>query len=303
MPGLPLASEFTGSAVTEAQQKTVWTNQREFLAGLLGTTGTQAAALAAIGAALNGKLDKSAAYTVVANDRGKVINATAGTWTLAVTAAATLGDGFVFGVLNSGAGTITIDPDAAEQIDGAATKAMAPGKLAIVYCDGTKFTTVGSLATGPGSGLDADMVDGLHASSFKTLAGVTASDNYEDTILTSVGTASGSYTKLISRRVYVTGTIRVRYSASAEFANSNVRVYKNNVAVGVDRLLPVGETLYSYTDDITVTAGDVIQLYARSNGGAGGIQVYGPWLGCSAGGKVSAGARNGASNLYGMPLE
>lgn len=125
---------------------------------------------ASLGVVLNGRIDKDAAYTVVAGDKGKVINATTGTWTLSLTAAATLGDGFAFGVLNSGAGTITIDPNASETIDGATTKTVAAGKFVVVYCDGTKFVTIGgfSLADllavdGSGSGLDADLLDGYHA--------------------------------------------------------------------------------------------------------------------------------------------
>lgn len=129
-----------------------------------------------LGLVMNGKIDKGAAYTLVAADKGKVINATTGTWSLTLTAAATLGDGFTFCVLNSGAGTITIDPNASETIDGATTKVIGPGKLAIVYCDGTKFTTIGSIATGPGSGLDADTLDGYHASAFQAAGTYLTSD-------------------------------------------------------------------------------------------------------------------------------
>lgn len=162
---LPAATDFTGAAVTEGQFKTAMTALRTYLATLLGTDeSNKVAALTALGSMLNSKLDKSSAYTVVAADKGKVINATTGTWSLTLTAAATLGDGFVFGVLNSGAGTITIDPNASEQIDGATTKTVAAGKLTIVYCDGAKFTTIGSIATGAGSGLDADLLDGQHGS-------------------------------------------------------------------------------------------------------------------------------------------
>lgn len=127
---------------------------------------------------LNSKVDKSSAYTVVAADKGKVINATTGTWTLSLTAAATLGDGFVFGVLNSGAGVITVDPNASETIDGATTKAVAAGGFVMVYCDGGKFSSVGGALTasqllsllltvdGSGSGLDADLLDGNESSAF-----------------------------------------------------------------------------------------------------------------------------------------
>lgn len=50
MVALPEAVAFTGSAITEAQQKTWIMNLRAYLAGLLGTTGDSADALDALGA-------------------------------------------------------------------------------------------------------------------------------------------------------------------------------------------------------------------------------------------------------------
>lgn len=171
MTALPAATDFTGASITEAQFKTALTNMRAFLSELLGASGTdRVAALTALGAILCDSLDKTGAYTVVAADKGKVINCS-GTWSLSLTAAATLGDGFAFAVWNNGSGTITLDPNVSELIDGATTKALAAGKLAIVYCDGVKFVTVGGFALadllavdGAGSGIDADLLDGQHGS-------------------------------------------------------------------------------------------------------------------------------------------
>lgn len=99
---------------------------------------------------------KSGAYTVVAGDRGDVIWCT-GTFTLSLTAAATLGDGFVFGVVNTGTGNITVDPNAAETIDGVATKVLAPGQSAFVVTDGSNWRTVG-LSGGGASGGGSNQV-------------------------------------------------------------------------------------------------------------------------------------------------
>lgn len=143
---LPAASAFTGSAVTEADEKAALTALNDFLSGLLGTDGVNQTALATLGALLNGILSKSAAYTVVAADRGKMIDCTTGTWTLALTAAATLGGGFAFAVKNSGAGVITFDPNLTEQIDGATTITLGAGESCFVLCDGTGFKTVSKAA-------------------------------------------------------------------------------------------------------------------------------------------------------------
>jgi len=46
----------------------------------------------------------------------------------------------------------------------------------VLYCNGSQFVTVGSIATGSGSGLDADLLDGQHASAFAA-----ASHNHDST--------------------------------------------------------------------------------------------------------------------------
>lgn len=85
---------------------------------------------------------RTSAYTVDLTDFGKVVHVTSGTFALALTAAATLGTGFFFGVKNGGAGVVTVDPASAEQIDGAATLALNAGDECLVFCDGANFFTV-----------------------------------------------------------------------------------------------------------------------------------------------------------------
>lgn len=143
MTALPPSSDFTTTGITKGAFKTALTSLRSYLSGLLGDAGTQAAALSGLGVPLNGTLSKTAAYTVVAADRGKLIDCTTGTWTLALDAAATLGAGFVFGFRNSGSGTITINPNLSEQIDGGATVVLAPRDSCLVECTGTEWKTVG----------------------------------------------------------------------------------------------------------------------------------------------------------------
>lgn len=103
----------------------------------------------------------SGADTVVAGDKGDLIDCS-GTFSLAITAAATLGDGFYFYVKNSGTGVITIDPNSSETIDGLTSFTMYPGEVRLIQCDGTalrsivltgfryKFTTTTSITVPPG---------------------------------------------------------------------------------------------------------------------------------------------------------
>jgi hypothetical protein len=89
---------------------------------------------------------KSAGYTVLASDFMQMFKCS-GTFTLALTAAATLADGFIFYVKNTGAGVITIDPNSTEQIDAATTITLAAGEGCIVFCDGAAFFTIGRPTT------------------------------------------------------------------------------------------------------------------------------------------------------------
>lgn len=122
-----------------------------------GTGGTtQITALQALGALAAQTVAKSTAYTVVAGDRGDLLNCT-GTWTLSLTAAATLADGFSVALVNSGVGTITIDPNASETVDGVTTKALTPGQSCILVCNGVGWYTLGLSGAGA-TGAGADQI-------------------------------------------------------------------------------------------------------------------------------------------------
>lgn len=146
MPALPAASDFTGSTRTNLQMKTTFSDLRGFLSGLLGADGAGATALATLGALGAGQVDKAAAYTVVLGDRGDLINATTGTWTLTLPAAAMAGAGFAIALRNSGSGVITIDANAAELVNGVATLAVNPGFGGVLVCTGTAWLTIGGLS-------------------------------------------------------------------------------------------------------------------------------------------------------------
>lgn len=85
--------------------------------------------------------NQTAAYTVVAGDLGKIVNCTANTFTVSLTAAATLGSGFNCWIWNTGTGTITIDPNGAETIDGVATITLQRGEGCQIVCNGTNWDT------------------------------------------------------------------------------------------------------------------------------------------------------------------
>lgn len=102
------------------------------------------------------RLAKTSAYTVVAADRGAVIDCTSGTFSVTLTAAATLGAGYSVAVYNSGSGTITIDPNSSETIrdpsGSATTKTLAQGAGYILFCDGAGWLVVATASSAGATG-------------------------------------------------------------------------------------------------------------------------------------------------------
>lgn len=87
---------------------------------------------------------KTADYTALRGDRCKLLEFDSGSAiTLDLTAAATLLEGWFVYVNNSGAGTLTIDPNGAELIDDASTITLDQNQSTIIFCDGAAFWTVG----------------------------------------------------------------------------------------------------------------------------------------------------------------
>lgn len=83
---------------------------------------------------------KSSGYTAVAADAGKTLRFTAAA-TLALTAAAALGNGWSLNVVADG-GAVTIDPNGSETINGQTTLVVPNGTSATIICDGSNFFTV-----------------------------------------------------------------------------------------------------------------------------------------------------------------
>lgn len=132
-----------------------WVNSVSAIAGVSSVNGnTGAVALKTInGEALTGsgniltgasifRSARTSNAALSAVDKGNLIDITSGTFTQTFAAAATLSDGWWCYLRNSGTGVITLDPNASETIDGAATRVLDPGQSVIVQCDGTALRTV-----------------------------------------------------------------------------------------------------------------------------------------------------------------
>ena len=280
MPTLPAATEITGATLTEAQLKTAHVAVRDYIAALLGTAGTQAAALTALGALLNGFLSKSAAYTLAAADRGKIVICT-GTWSLSLTGVGTLGAGFACAVANAGTGVITIDPSASQVIDGALTLNLAPGETCLLFCSGVAWYTVGRTKAPAGLAFADEYVSSTPGAWSTTApAGATAA------AVTVIGGQGGD-----------------GYSANADAGNTGGKGGGGGVSYEVFAVTPgvvlsgtvgVGGTGDPSAGSVNAGSGGAsscTQTGQTSNGGVGGVSIsYGGAGG--AGGSASGGTTN-----------
>lgn len=101
---------------------------------------------------------KTSAYTVQPTDNTVTLSCT-GTWSLGFVAAASLGNGFMCFVCNTGTGTITLSPYTGEQVNGAASAQVLPGQVVLLQSTGTSLVAhyIGSgglLDAGTASGVD-----------------------------------------------------------------------------------------------------------------------------------------------------
>ncbi len=143
-------------AAGEAKYVYIKTNNDEYgvwgnIAFGTGTSAADAATLAGSGLLASGlTLNQShpsasvtAGYTFLTTDRAKTMVWSGGTTTATLPLSQTTGDNWFLMFKNNGTGTVTIGTTSSQNIDGAVTKAFAPGESAFIVSTGTEYVTVG----------------------------------------------------------------------------------------------------------------------------------------------------------------
>lgn len=226
--------------------------------------------------------NKTTAYTVVAGDNGKVINCTSGTFTVSLTAAATLGAGFNVWIINTNtSGTvITIDPNSTETIDGNDTVNIASGEGIQIVCTGTVWKTIGT----------------------RELK-LYAENTYEGTSLRA--NATGASSVAIGASASATGTNSVAMGRSCTAASTGSAAIGFNsssggsIATSGAGAMALGGSYASGTDSFAAAIASNSSVY-----GAKGDYSIAIGLNCLASGSASVaiGAKNNASGVGSLCL-
>lgn len=210
------------------------------------------------GVASVGEATLSSNTTLGTGDRGKVVRCTS-TFTLTFTACATLAAGWWAYVVNEGTGSITLDPNSSEQIDGLATFVMYPGEARLIWVN-AGATALESLVFTP----------------------------FSVTYTSGVNTFTKPPGYIAFRRRGRGGGGGGGKSGSASFG-----VGGGGGGAGFDEVTPA--STYGTTETITIGAGGVATTSAGA-GGAGGNTTVGSLRTAYGGG---GGGGNGSANHYG----
>lgn len=156
-----IVSDYTGTQVLSLASGTVWqvyitnnsTQAGTWVALQYGASATSANASALAGTgivAVGTMLSQSIPittfntdYSAGINDRAKMLVWQAGSGTLTLPTAESVGDNWFILLRNAGSGSLLIDPSGSATIDGSSTLSYQPGESSTIVSDGTNYYTMG----------------------------------------------------------------------------------------------------------------------------------------------------------------
>jgi len=149
---------------------------------------------------------------------------------------------------------------------------LTPGAKYYIQDDKTLGVNPGTYEVLVGKALSATELLILKDDQRKGLVAYVASDNLKISADTERSMVGASYTKVKEVMVKRFGTIRVKFDLKCDVTDDSFgRIYVNGVAVGTERNNTTSSYV-TYSEDITVKAGDLVQLYYKQD--ASGNSVY-----------------------------
>lgn len=178
------------------------------------------------------------------------IEYTSGTFSQTFAAAATLGSGWRVFLKNSGTGTITLDPDAGELINGAATYALQPGEGRIVVCTGTafRFADTGPIGTHQ---VTVTTGNGYGSTNNKIRRYTTTQTNTGTAITYADSAANGASFTINEPGIYEIFTVDIRGGAASVFGAS---VNSSQLTTDISSITAANRICYSSIANGTTAA-------------------------------------------------
>lgn len=234
-----------------------------------GTSAADASTLAGYGLVATGStlsqqaltVSSSIGTTVTLSQRGEVVIFTAsGVVTCALPSATSAGNGFFISISNQGTGTVTINPDGAETIDGEATKSLAPGESCTIVTSGILWASIGY---GRSTQFQfTKLVLDISTGTPFTLTSVQASNK----LIQTIGAITGSVV------VNLPAVVAVYYVQCAHTGGFTT-TFKTSAGSGVS--LAVSDRSILYCDGVDVVQAQTASVSpANISGGVAGALVY-----------------------------
>ena len=249
---------------------------------------------------------KTAAYTIVSGDVGKLISFSGGSYTASLTAAATLGNGFYVYIENNAANAqsthaITIDPNASETIDGRSSIVLRQGQRILIVCDGSEWKTVSDFNRAIATNARTSFFNLPEASGAESVAiglgSVASGDNTTAIGLNSEASANYATSFGMSSEATAFGSIAAGYNA--------VSAGSQSIALGVSR---AGGTdsfaagISSNSSSYGAISGYSIAMGQNAKTSSTEAIALGPYTQATANAAVSIGAFSDATAQRGFAL-
>lgn len=224
-----------------------------------GTSSADAATLAGLGlvafsTTLNQAHPSSSfanGYTFLASDRAQTKIWAGGTGTVTLPPVATAGNDWFMLLKNNGTGTLTLDCNSSETIDGGLTKNYAPSESSFVICTGTEYVTVGYgvSANFAFTALVYPLVSGAYS-----LTASEASNTIQEFVGVLTGNVTVSYPPVINLYVVSNQTTDNGYSLTLT----------TGVSGGANAVIPPGQQATLICDGTNFLNANTVQAGATS---------------------------------------